>query len=739
MLRNRSVLRTVLQAAGVGFLLLPIAGALGAEAGNPEIGGAVWYHDGAGRIQIVHSADTLNVVIEPAFSGSPPAAVLRHAIDRIGRHVLVRPPDVEAARRNFLAMDEVESVQSVYYRSEAGRAAHDRQERLTANGRIAISINRGESILDILIDFELTFARSLPYSPMTFVAAVSQSGDAVNTAQSIFQSGRVRFAVPQFARTTNPREIPDDPLFPDQWHLLNAGQNGGTPGEDLNIVSAWDTATGISSLVAIVDNGVDVLHPDLADNIDPAVSYDFNDNDDDPRPDCDNAHGTVVAGISGAVTNNRLGVSGVAPGSTLGAIRLTAAPFSDEDTADALIHRLDLVDIYNNSWGPRDNGQTIEGPGILTSAALEFGIQYGRGGLGAIYVWAGGNGGFGDDDANFDGFVNSRYTIGVGASNNLGWASGYSERGACILVNAPSSGGFMSITTTDISGSCGSEPGDYTYSAGGTSASAPMVAGVVAMMLEVNPGLTWRDVQHILLLSATQNDPDDPGWTANGAGLPVHYRLGFGRVDAAAALELAADWSSVVPPLLPVVSFDDSAVVSAPIPDGQPNGVQLILDTPDRFVAEHIEVTVDITHARRGDLEIVLTSPAGTESILASRRSADFGEDLNWRFMTVRHWNEPTEGAWTLTVRDRANGVAGTINSWRLAIHGRHLDLPLGDLNADGEFDSFDIAAFFLAILDSEAYTDQYPGISAVYLGDFDGDGELTAFDLPGFALGLFE
>ena len=738
MLRTCSVLRAVLRAAGVGILAVPFAVGLDADNSTLDTGSTVWYHDGTGSVQIHHSADTLNVVIEPAFSESPPAAVLKYAIDRIGRHVLVRPPDIDAARREFLAMDEIESVQSVYYRSEAARGVHDRRERLTANGRIVIRINRGESMLEILNDFELTFARSLPYSPMTFVAAVSQSGDAVNTAQRIFRSGRVRFAVPQFGSTTDPREIPNDPLFPDQWHLLNAGQSGGTPGEDLNIVSAWDTATGISSLVAIVDNGVDVLHPDLADNIDAAVSYDFNDNDDDPRPGCNAGHGTTVAGISGAVTNNQLGVSGVAPGATLGAIRLTAAPFSDEDTADALIHRLDLVDIYNNSWGPRDNGRTIEGPGILTSAAIEFGIRYGRLGLGAIYVWAGGNGGRNGDDANFDGFVNSRYTIGVGASNNLGWASAYSERGACILVNAPSSGGLMSITTTDISGSCGLEPGDYTFSAGGTSASAPMVAGVVAMMLEVNPSLTWRDVQHVLLLSAAQNDPDDAGWTLNGAGLPVHYRLGFGRVDAAAALELAADWSNVVPPLLPVVSFEDSASVAEPIPDGDPGGVQLMLDTPDRFVAEQIEVTVDITHARRGDLEIVLTSPVGTESILASRRTADFGEDLNWRFMTVRHWNEPTEGVWTLTVRDRANGVAGTINSWRLAIHGRHLDLPLGDLNADGEFDSFDIAAFFLAILDREAYTDQYPGIDAVYLGDFDGDGELNAFDLSGFAVGLF-
>ena len=738
MLRIRSSSRLMRQGAVIGMTVLPVVAASARVIPDSRTAGAVWYHDGLRQVQILPSAETLNVVLKPAFVSNPPDLVLEHAIDRRNRHVLVRPPNVDAARRAYLALEEVEAVQSVYYSSEQSRRTNDAAGRLTANGRIAIRVNDGTVIEGILSDFELTRLRTVAYCDNTLIARVAEGADAVRIARNLFQSGRVLFAVPQFARWADPRDLPNDPFFGDQWHLRNTGQGRGRPGADLNIVGAWELARGASSIIAVVDNGVDLDHADLAGNVDHRVSYDFNDRDDDPRPSCNESHGTTVAGINGAVTGNNLGVSGVAPNAGLGAIRLTASAFSDEDTADALLHRLDIVGIYNNSWGPSDNGQTIEGPGVLTTAALEFGITNGRDGLGAIYVWAGGNGEQSPDDANFDGFVNSRYTIAVGASNNMGAASSYSEHGACILINAPSSFGTMSITTTDNSGGCGGEPGDYTFSAGGTSASAPMVAGVVALMLEINSALSWRDVQHILLLSATQNDPDDPGWVLNAAGLPIHPQLGFGRVNAEAAVRLSAAWDGVIPAGLPQVSAAELDVSQSPIPDFDPNGVQLMLDSPDRFVVEYVEVTVDITHERRGDLEIVLTSPGGTPSVLASPRPSDFGENLNWTFMTVRHWNEPAEGRWTLNVRDLQDGGVGTFHSWELTIHGRHLDLPRGDLNGDGAFNSLDITEFFIAIFDPQAYALLHPGLSGTYLGDFDGNGMLNALDRPGFASGLF-
>ena len=99
--------------------------------------------------------------------------------------------------------------------------------------------------------------------------------------------------------------------------------------------------------------------------------------------------------------------------------------------------------------------------------------------------------------------------------------------------------------TTDLTGSGGYNTstfnGDYYNNFGGTSASAPVVSGIVALMLQANPNLTWRDVKHILVDTAVKNDPSDPGWTQNGAGRWVNDRYGFGAVDAHQARQRRCD------------------------------------------------------------------------------------------------------------------------------------------------------------------------------------------------------
>src|SRR5690606_22059843 len=198
---------------------------------------------------------------------------------------------------------------------------------------------------------------------------------------------------------------------------------------------------------------------------------------------------------------------------------------TDANEASALSYQRQVIDIYNNSWGPSDSGTVLGGPGPLTSEALADSIANGRGGLGSIYVWAGGNGAEYGDNVNADGYANSRYTIAVAASTNYGTRASYSEYGSPLLVNAPSHGGSAAITTTAY-GSTGCNT-----SFGGTSSAAPLVAGVVALMLEANPSLTWRDVQHILVQTAEKNAPGDSGWFNNGAGLHFNHAFGFGRVD----------------------------------------------------------------------------------------------------------------------------------------------------------------------------------------------------------------
>ena len=203
------------------------------------------------------------------------------------------------------------------------------------------------------------------------------------------------------------------------------------------------------------------------------------------------------------------------------------------------------IDIYSNSWGPFDDGNRLEGPGPITIAAIENSIYNGRSGLGNIYTWAAGNGLEANDNSNYDGYASLRYAIAVSAITHYGDQSGYSEPGANILVTAHSNGGtpvYEGITTTDITGTGGYSGGDVTHDFGGTSSATPLVSGVIALILESNPDLTWRDVQNILVHSSRKNDANDSSWFVNGGGLTVSHKYGFGAVDAGAAVSLAENW-----------------------------------------------------------------------------------------------------------------------------------------------------------------------------------------------------
>jgi subtilisin family serine protease len=183
---------------------------------------------------------------------------------------------------------------------------------------------------------------------------------------------------------------PNDPLFPQQWHLRNTG----TAGADLNVLPAWDLAQGSGVTVALVDDGVQYTHPDLAANYDAADSYDFNDDDSNPAPSVSNFdfHGTHTAGLVAARGNNGIGVSGVAPQAKFAALRLIAFDTTDAQEAAALGYHTDAISVYSNSWGPDDDAARLEGPGSMTIAAMQNAVTTGRGGKGSIYVWSAGNG-----------------------------------------------------------------------------------------------------------------------------------------------------------------------------------------------------------------------------------------------------------------------------------------------------------------------------------------------------------
>lgn len=573
-------------------------------------------------------------------------------------------------------------------RGEAGWAILDRQ--------VVVTLKPGQSP-QFLAARAHEKLQPIPFLEHTYVVTPA-SPDAwagLAWAQELARHDAVHRAWVSLQRPRSLRTLPNDPLFNDQWHLANTGQFGGSAGNDIHILPAWESFLGAGIRVAIVDEGVEHDHPDLVEGVDLALSYDYLDDDTDPSPaDGEESHGTAIAGLIGATQNNGVGVSGVAPLSTMAALRSILPASTDSIEALALGHLIapesgPFIHVSANAWGPSDAGAELGPIGPLARAAIEAGITNGRNGKGIIYIWAGGNGRRNLDNVNYDAYANSRYTIAVGATGPDGLVAGYSEPGAALLVNAPGSKDGIGIITTDQSGSAGYSPGSYTSVFGGTSAASAIAAGVVALILEANPDLSWRDMQHLLIQSATQNEPESPAWHTNEGGYTFHHDYGFGRIDAAAAISLAADFESV-PDSAPTISFVDAS--SHSIPDNNSTGITLLapMTTPPGFFLEHVEVTVDIEHERRGDLELVLISPSGVEARLAEFHNDNNPDYANWTFMSVATWGESGEGTWSLRVRDLQAGNTGALNRWQLSLHGFAAHTGEGEGNVPLVFHSAD-------------------------------------------------
>ncbi|SVB01112.1 uncharacterized protein METZ01_LOCUS153966, partial [marine metagenome] len=496
--------------------------------------------------------------------------------------------------------------------------------------------------------------------------------ESIPLLQQSLELGEIESFSPLVEKQQRARLTPDDTEFDEQWHLENTGQTNGLSGEDVNVTSTWDTYTGSGVVISVVDDGLDHSHSDLSPHYSSQFSYDWCDDDGDPSPSSNwNGHGTAVAGVAAAVGDNTLDVTGVAFNATIAGSTLIACSTGDSMEAEALSHMNEDIDIYTNSWGPADDGQTLEAPGPLTLAAFESDAYSGRDGLGNLITWAAGNGLGSNDDSNYDGYANSRFTIAVTAINHNGEQSNYAEPGANILVAAHSNGDGEGITTTDITGSGGYSNGNVTHTFGGTSSATPLAAGVIALVLDANENLTWRDVQHVLVNSARMNDASDSSWVVNGAGHDVSHKYGFGVVDAGAAVAVAESWVNVDEEFN---STYGPYTLATDIPDGNTSWSEYTTVVTDEYSLESVDLVVDITHAYRGDLDIVLVSPSGTESWLAESRSDNGNDYSDWMFSTVRHWDESSLGTWTLKVRDSSTGDNGTLNSWELILHGVDAD-----------------------------------------------------------------
>lgn len=370
---------------------------------------------------------------------------------------------------------------------------------------------------------------------------------------------------------------PNDPYFTDQWHLENRDRAGAVLGPDTNPRGAWSVTRGEGVTVAISDDGFEVTHPDLADAAAGGAHFDFTTGAANAATH--GSHSTCVAGLVAAVGNNQIGVTGLAPAAKLASWAVfddLGDIVGDEDLADMFEHDLQSVQVQNHSWGNAD--ATLSLPSLLEQDAISNAVTHGRGGRGVMIVRSGGNGRENGNNVNDDAYPNDPRVIAVAAVRKDGRVASYSNPGACLLVGAPSgddSDTFnptLNIYTTDRVGRRGYNSATFTndlanyaflaFGFSGTSASAPQISGIVALILAANPELTLRDVQQILIQSARHFDLDDPALHRNGAGYRVSDNQGFGIPDAGQAVTLARQWPTR--PTLQSISVAKSETLTVP-------------------------------------------------------------------------------------------------------------------------------------------------------------------------------
>lgn len=565
-------------------------------------------------------------------------------------------------------------------------------QRLNSHGNLRISqvSNAVGGSVGLTPDGSVSFTPAAGFTGLrSFIYSVED--EAGNPAMSVVDLATGNKAPMRAQVTLKTSDMPSDPLLAQQWYL-----------NDINVLPVWSDYTGKGVRIGQFEPGgdyatepeiFDIQHPDLVNSVDSAWLLTERANGGPPK--IASAHATMVAGVMVAQRNG-LGGVGIAYDATLGGHYLANR---GEDLTS--FGKMVGYDIANNSWGFKtdfalSNFQegSINIASTLVSSA-RYAAHNGRGGLGTVIVAAGGNGRANGGSAQGSFTNNNRFSIEVGAINASGDLSTlktasepFSSPGASLLVSAP--GSQMTSTSHKLETDRGSAFSNDYGTTQGTSFATPIVSGVVALMLQANPNLGYRDVQRILALSARKIDDPSTGWSENGAsnwngaGMHSSEDYGFGSVDARAAVRLAESWSGRSTGENEAVSAAKSAPLGMTLGANETQRVTLALR--EGIDVEHIEVDIDAEVGRLGDLTVKLISPSGTQSILLDRAGTakvDAGEanasdagnaysgNFKYTFMSTHHWGERAVGDWTLEVTDTSGGLPVTLNNWAVRAYGQ--------------------------------------------------------------------
>lgn len=582
--------------------------------------------------------------------------------------------------------------------------------------------------------------------------SINSSTGIVSVSPTIGGSFSARFRATKSGSTvTSPNvsiAVNGDPLKDYAWHLVNTGQKtfasrSGSIGYDINLADTYAQGyTGEGVRIVVSDGGVEINHDDLVENMLDGLHKDYTQSS--PyygTPTASSAHGTAVSGIIAAVGWNNEGSIGVAPKAKIAGYQFLDSP----QTTSILIDQASgNFDIFNYSYGDviyRDNNSDQD---YLDH--LEWATKNQRNGLGSFHIKAAGNEFINLDDYNNPSFCvshnanapfenESPFMIITGSINADGERATYSNAGSNLWVSAPGGEyGAMdpAILTTDLPtcfkgyakavnglvndfeyGHSLNQKCNYTSSMNGTSSSAPMISGVIALLLDANPNLSHRDVKHILAVSAEKvdasvsawpgkNHPSNfisgcpdlslPGhqyeidWVTNGAGRHFHNFYGFGNVDTQGAIAIAKNIATDPMNWLPMgnliqtnpnwnISSFDSGVLSKTIPDRSASGVSDSISISTNINVEQVQIQVNFTHPRSGEIGLELTSPNGTKSIIKYVNDSfliDGDSNLSMKFLANAFYGESSQGTWTLKAIDGKTGNNGILTRWKMNILGHN-------------------------------------------------------------------
>ena len=528
----------------------------------------------------------------------------------------------------------------------------------------------------------------------------------------------------------------EDPLASYAWHLNNTAQSTfssstGTSGQDMSISAVHDLEIkGRGIKIAVSDTGVEVNHLDLIVNQLTSLHRDYSASDSslwsggNPYPIEHEAHGTAVTGLLAAEGWNGVGSRGVAPSAQYGAFLFIGGfHLSDVSYEAKLLDQMTgSFDIFNYSYGYL--GCDFYPASISVLESYKDGVTTLRDGKGALYVKAAGNDFIGNNsdcdssltdsylgNTNTDEEQNTPYVILTAAVNAKGKISSYSTPGSGLWVSSLG-GEFgtdspamlstdmtscalgMSTSTSSVAGfnkgsSALNSFCNYTSIMNGTSSATPVLSGVIALILEANPNLSWRDVKHILAMTADKINysllpmphPGGSGWGLSGHAYDYVYvknhadiyfsnTYGFGRANALRAVQMARGYVSELGAYLETLDIP-SASLNLEIPDQSSIGVTDQIHVIQDYAIESIQIKISTDHPHVGDLGVELTSPSGTTSkLLLINSNIQHAGLSDYTLLTNAFYKEHSAGNWTIKVIDGAASDIGHLTSWKIKVNG---------------------------------------------------------------------